>query len=201
MSRTPWAFYKELDRNFKPMRYAINLFYLRENRMPTFQELKALTRESLGSEGLLWERYGKNRFGQESYYHYGYEKGECMFFVDPAADPSEMDKNFQHYILPVIGHTLTELEHEVIFENLRQEIPHYFILRPAVLSSVCLDLLDLMQAEHPDRFEEIREELIREKKEGTYESICVFSKPFQEKLAGRKMKGVAHSEEKTQSNK
>jgi hypothetical protein len=170
------------------MRLAIGFFFLRENRMPTPQEVKALTRESFGDKGLLWERYGKNRFGQESYYHYGYEKGECTFFVDPSNDPSDLNESFRKYLLPAISHALTELEHQWIIYDIQEMPPNLLVLSPAVSSSICLELLDIMRSPtYRDRREEIRNELIKEKEEGTYERICVFSKPFQEKLARRKI--------------
>jgi hypothetical protein len=185
----PGAFFEELDSNFRPMALAISFFYFRESRMPTPGELKgSLTRESLGDSGLLWDKYGTNRLGKETYYYYGYEKGECTFFADPTSNPDSLNQHFQENILPIISRTFTELEHQWILKvNVSEPVPQYLALQPAVSSSVCLELLELMHSIHPDRYEEIRNELLQEIQEGSYDpQMCVFSKPFQERIAKRK---------------
>ena len=180
------AFHKELRRNSLPINGGIGFYYDREGRMPTPQELKGQGIKSPIGDGRVWEKHGKNQFGRESYYHYGYERGECTFVVQANSD-RDWNEDFQENIVPIVSKTMTEIEHHWILTNPKYYLPpDYIMFYTDVASSACFRVAEVMRGSNPEQYEEIRNELLREIEEGTYEKICVFSKSFQEKLARRR---------------
>jgi hypothetical protein len=177
-----------LRRNFPAINGSISDFYLSEGRMPTPQELKGQGMKSPVGDGKVWEKYGRNQFGEESYYYYGFEKGECTFVVKSNTRGTNWDEKFKDNMIPIINKTMTSIEHHWILAN-----PEYYPPPQVVTfqfdsaSSPCVDLAEVMSWLRPEQLEEIRNELLQEIEEGTYdENMSVFSKPFQEKMKARK---------------
>jgi len=180
---TPWAFCRELTVHPRRINFAISFFYLSEQRFPTWDELKSEVKDS-GGQPIC------EQFDQKIYYYNGYEEGACTLIVEPLVDSQEIDKIFREHILSIVRSTMTEMEHEWLLTNPESYTPEYILVECVSVSSSCLQLLDIMKGEDPKQYEEIRSELLREIEEGTYERVCVFSKPFQKKLLRRKERGA-----------
>ncbi|GAB4332287.1 MAG: hypothetical protein Kow0099_04110 [Candidatus Abyssubacteria bacterium] len=198
MRISPSSFYRELAANFRPLSRVASYFYLSQNRMPALEQLQL--EASPTGHASVWGEYLRQRYGDQSYYHYGFDKGECTFVVETTGRGWELDQHFYEYILPILSGTMTDFEHEWIIKNVESSRypPEYLVFQSIVASSMCLELVNIMKVEAPDRYEEIRNELLKEMEEGTYEKICVFSKPFQEKLARRREQDQALKEANTE---
>lgn len=196
----PGAIHRELTVDFRGMNLAVANFYLSAQRMPTPEEIKELDMKSLGEEGLLWDKYGTNRFGNENYYNSGYENGECTFMVEAAFSNVQFDEHFQEDYLPIINRTMTDLEHMWILQSpesrKENDAPEIFWFDRFLVSPACIQLLEDMSWRKPEKYEEIRNEILRQLEEGTYdENICVLSLPFQRRLARRKESDTASAAE------
>jgi hypothetical protein len=169
---------------FRRINNRISNFYIAHERMPTPEEFADIRSES---EAVL-DKMGWYKFRGETYYHYGYETGQCTFIVEA----NRLDEQFKEGYLPILNNTMTQLEHTwLIYESERNWVnylePEILSIQNLVASSTCLCLLGEMKGRKKAMYEEIRNELLQEISENTYdENMCVFSKPFEERIKARR---------------
>lgn len=175
----------ELTRNTRYSALFIADFYKSNSkRFPTEAELKE---RKMGCSycGWIWENWGRNRFGRENYYYYGYENGNCTFVAE-AIIGSTMPSSKNPRVFDSISSTVTHIENEWIIQNETNRtagdtLPSVLIFGSTAIGSPCLQLIKDIEV---SEYKRIRAELLRMKAEANgSDEICVFSEPFKLRIA------------------
>lgn len=195
----PSEIQRELVGTLRRIDYALASFYVENDRMPNPTELRSITYD----KELVWEKYGKNRYGKERHYHYSYECGECTFVVEGIHTGAILDECFMDVYINVFKKTHVALEHEWLLTgnecSKKLDYPELILIEDFVSSSACVQTLEFLKLQRPELYRQIRTELQLEIEEGSYEEICVLSKAFREKMAKRKEKEKQAAEEQAAS--
>lgn len=186
---------RELIGTLRGLNYVIANFYVKNGRTPSPTEIREIRSDGQS----VWESYGKNRYGEERYYHYGYDDGECTFVVEGIHRGAVVNECFERAYLDAFTAAHLELEHAWLLsgDDCGKELdyPELLLMEDFASISTCVQTLEELKWRRPELYHQIRNELQMEIEEGSYEKICVLSKPFQEKMAGRtKRRGASRDE-------